>query len=98
MELFDRLAKSKFRSKFHLSEGDKRYIELKGLEIIKKHAEDFVERRLILEHHKRGGCLRLKLVGHEVAVMRVEFHRLGQGRNRVNSHKPQWQQHHTCHN
>ena len=45
-DLFERLAKSDFRSKFHLSNKDKEYIEEKGLATIRKHAEDFVAKRL----------------------------------------------------
>ena len=37
-ELFERLSKSAFRSRFHLSERDKEYIAEKGLETIRKHA------------------------------------------------------------
>lgn len=45
-DLFERLAKSDFRSKFHLSNKDKEYIEEKGLATIRKHAEVFVAKRL----------------------------------------------------
>lgn len=45
-DLFERLSKSDFRSKFHLSNKDKEYIEEKGLATIRKHAEDFVAKRL----------------------------------------------------
>lgn len=45
-DLFERLTKSDFRSKFHLSNKDKEYIEEKGLATIRKHAEDFVAKRL----------------------------------------------------
>ena len=45
-ELFERLSKSAFRSRFHLSERDKEYIAAKGLATIRKHAEDFVAKRL----------------------------------------------------
>ena len=44
--LFDRLVKSPFRSKFHLSAKDKAYIEAKGMEMIRRHAADFVAKRL----------------------------------------------------
>ena len=44
--LFERLAKSEFRSRFHLSKKDKEYIAKKGLITIRKHAEDFVAQRL----------------------------------------------------
>ena len=45
-ELFARLSKSTFRSRFHLSKRDKDYIAEKGLATIRKHAEDFVAKRL----------------------------------------------------
>ena len=44
--LFERLAKSDFRSRFHLSMKDREYIMEKGLPTIRKHAEDFVAKRL----------------------------------------------------
>ena len=44
--LFDRLSKSDFRSRFHLTTKDKEYIVKKGLATIRKHAEDFVAKRL----------------------------------------------------
>ena len=44
--LFERLAKSDFRSRFHLSIKDKTYITERGLDTIRKHAEDFVAKRL----------------------------------------------------
>ena len=44
--LFERLSQSAFRSRFHLSKRDKEYIAEKGLETIRKHAEDFVAKRL----------------------------------------------------
>ena len=43
---FAKLAKSKFRSRFHLSEADRKYIAEKGLETIRRHCEDFVRTRL----------------------------------------------------
>ena len=45
-DAFGRLAKSKFRSRFHLSAADRRYVADKGLETIRRHAEDFVRARL----------------------------------------------------
>lgn len=45
-ELFAKLAKSKFRSSFYLSEKDRAYIKEKGLETIRRHAADFVKKRL----------------------------------------------------
>lgn len=41
-----KLGRSSFRSKFHLSQKDRQYIDEKGLEAIRRHAEDFVKTRL----------------------------------------------------
>ena len=43
---FRRLAKSKFRSRFHLSTEDRQYIAEKGMETIRRHCEDFIRARL----------------------------------------------------
>ena len=45
-ELFERLAQSDFRRKFHLTPQDEIYITSRGLDTIRKHAEDFVAKRL----------------------------------------------------
>lgn len=45
-KLFERLAESAFRSKFHLSKKDIEYIQSKGLDVIRNHAKDFVAKRL----------------------------------------------------
>ena len=44
--LFASLSKSKFRSSFHLKKQDLDYINKKGLETIKLHAYDFINKRL----------------------------------------------------
>ena len=44
--LLYRLSKSKFRSSFHLKEKDIEYIDKKGLDKIKEHAYDFINKRL----------------------------------------------------
>ncbi len=43
---FSWLAKSMFRSRFHLSEADRKYVAEKGLETIRSHCEDFIRTRL----------------------------------------------------
>ena len=43
---FARLARSKFRARFHLAAADLRYIAEKGLDTIRRHAADFVRTRL----------------------------------------------------
>ena len=45
-EALERLQKSEFRSKFHISSSDRQYIADKGLDTIRAHAEDFVRERL----------------------------------------------------
>ena len=45
-DLFARLAKSDFRNRFHLTKKDKEYISQKGLPTIRRHAEDFIAKRL----------------------------------------------------
>ena len=45
-ELFVRLEKSKFRSRFKLDEKDRTYVEEKDFETVKNHAYDFIRKRL----------------------------------------------------
>ncbi len=45
-DIFERLARSKFRSSFSLNNTDREYIEKKGIETIRSHAKDFVRQRL----------------------------------------------------
>ena len=45
-EALARLQKSDFRARFHLTQKDRDYIEVKGLPVIREHAEDFVRKRL----------------------------------------------------
>ena len=45
-DLFVRLSRSTFRSRFHLSERDKEYVRQKGMDTIKSHAEGFISKRL----------------------------------------------------
>ena len=45
-DVLDRLSKSTFRNSFHLKEKDFVYIEDKGMNKIKEHAYDFVNKRL----------------------------------------------------
>ncbi len=45
-DIFDKLKLSKFRSRFHLKEKDFNYINEKGIDTIKSHAYDFINKRL----------------------------------------------------
>lgn len=44
--ILDKLSKSTFRNKFHLKDKDKKYIEDKGMDVIKEHTYDFIGKRL----------------------------------------------------
>ncbi len=41
-----KLSQSDFRAKFRLTAADKKYIKEKGIDTIRKHAEDFIAKRL----------------------------------------------------
>ena len=41
-----KLARSKFRSGFHLTRKEQAYLEEKGMEVMRRHAEDFVRQKL----------------------------------------------------
>lgn len=45
-DILERLSKSTFRVRFKLRDKEKQYIEQKGLDIIKSHAEDFIRDRV----------------------------------------------------
>ena len=44
-QLFEHLEASKFRSSFHLKQKDLDYINEKGLDVIRQHAQDFIAKR-----------------------------------------------------
>lgn len=45
-DILDYLSKSTFRNKFHLKQKDLLYIQNKGIEKIREHAYDFINKRL----------------------------------------------------
>ena len=45
-QALDRLARSKFRSGFHLTRKEQAYLEEKGMEVMRRHAADFVRQKL----------------------------------------------------
>ncbi|MGN1031724.1 MAG: DUF4186 domain-containing protein [Butyricicoccaceae bacterium] len=45
-QALEQLQTSKFRSRFHLTEKDREYVRTKGMDTIRRHAEDFVRQRL----------------------------------------------------
>jgi len=54
-QLFSKLAKSKFRSRFKLGKRDCQYLRDKGLSVIEKHALDFINDRLAPALPKNDG-------------------------------------------
>ena len=66
-ETLDKLAKSKFRSSFHLSEKDKAYVREKGMDTIRIHAKDFITSRLTPEYIANDGK-QTPMRGHPVFI------------------------------
>lgn len=65
--LFERLQRSDFRRRFHLSPKDRSYIAEKGMETINSHARDFVEKRLSAENPDNDGK-QTPMKGHPIFV------------------------------
>ena len=61
------LRKSKFRSKFKLSQKDRDYIAAKGLETIKEHAFQFINSRVAPDFPKNDGK-QTPMRGHPVFI------------------------------
>ncbi|MBS4774006.1 MAG: DUF4186 domain-containing protein [Proteobacteria bacterium] len=66
-EEFERLARSKFRSKFRLGEKEKLYIAEKGMETIRLHAEDFIAKRVAQAQPANDGR-QTPMRGHPVFI------------------------------
>lgn len=66
-DILNRLSKSKFRSSFKLNNKDKLYIKEKGLDTIKKHAYDFIEKRLAPSYIPNDGK-QTPMKGHPVFI------------------------------
>ena len=45
-QALEKLKRSKFRSGFHLTRKEQAYLDDKGMEVMRRHAEDFVRRKL----------------------------------------------------
>ena len=66
-EILYRLSLSKFRSSFHLTKYMKEYIDEKGLNVIEKHAYDFINTRLRPSYIKNDGK-QTPMKGHPVFI------------------------------
>lgn len=62
-----KLKKSDFRARFHLTERDKAYIAGKGVDTVRKHAEEFVRTRLAPVYPPNDGH-QTPMRGHPVFV------------------------------
>jgi hypothetical protein len=89
-ELFEALAKSNFRRKFHLSGKDLDYLHNKGLPTIIEHGQDFIAKRLALAELSNDGK-QTPFKGHPVFVAQhatacccrgclEKWHRIAKGR------------------
>ena len=67
MEILDRLAKSKFRSRFKLRAKELKYIKDKGLDTIYSHACDFIRDRVALAEPANDGK-QTPMRGHPVFI------------------------------
>ncbi len=66
-EALNNLQRSNFRSKFHLSKKDIDYIKEKGLDKIREHAKDFIEKRLAPAYISNDGE-QTPMRGHPVFI------------------------------
>lgn len=66
-EVLNRLSKSSFRSGFRLKEKDINYINDKGLAVIRSHAYDFINKRLMPSDIKNDGK-QTPMRGHPVFI------------------------------
>lgn len=65
--ILNSLSKSNFRNKFHLKQKDKDYIKEKGIEKIREHAYDFINKRLAPENIPNDGK-QTPMRGHPVFI------------------------------
>lgn len=62
-----KLSRSRFRSSFHLKEKDKEYVRQKGMDTIRRHAQDFVRQKLAPAHPVNDGK-QTPMHGHPVFI------------------------------
>ncbi len=54
-ETLDKLSKSKFRSSFHLTVKERAYLQEKGMDVMRRHAADFVRTKLAPAYPENDG-------------------------------------------
>lgn len=67
MDIFERLSKSNFRSKFNLRDRELEYIKSKGLDKIQSHARDFIRDRVAPANPVKDGK-QTSMRGHPVFI------------------------------
>lgn len=65
--ILERLARSKFRSSFHLKQKDLEYIEEKGMDVIMRHSDDIIRKRLAPAYIENDGK-QTPMKGHPVFI------------------------------
>lgn len=63
-----KLSKSKFRSSFHLKAKDIAYIDEKGMDTIKSHAEDFISEKLAPPAYPKNDGKQTPMKNHPVFI------------------------------
>ena len=66
-QALDKLQRSTFRARFALSAKDRAYVSEKGMDVIRRHAEDFIRQRLAPAHPPNDGK-QTPMRGHPVFV------------------------------
>jgi hypothetical protein len=98
-ELFEALARSRFRARFRLNAADAAYLDERGLATVLGHAADFVERRLAPAQPVNDGS-QTPIRGHPVFVAQhatasccrsclAKWHRIPAGRPLADAEKAQ---------
>lgn len=88
------LSKSKFRSRFHLSDKEISYIDNKGMDEIRKHCEEFIKKRLAPANIPNDGH-QTPMKSHPVFIAQhatatccrgclYKWHKIEKGRNLTN--------------
>lgn len=65
--LFQRLGQSEFRSSFSLKSNDRHYVREKGMDVVRRHAQDFIDKRLAPAEPANDGR-QTPMRGHPVFV------------------------------
>lgn len=65
--IFQRLEKSEFRSRFHLQAAERAYVQEKGMDTVRRHAGDFIHKRLASAHPVHDGK-QTPMKGHPVFI------------------------------